>query len=1315
MSTRVVPELLPMLVVALLLAQAAVLAQSPEDDHANLPDDPRVLQGLPGFLENGGQVDPSVAFYAWTQGGGVALARGATIITLVDGDRGCNVRVGLSGAEDAMPEGADPLPGVTNLLLGDDPSGWRTGLRTYSRAIYRDAWEGIDLVYRVNGGQLKYELVVRPCADPDLIAMAVSGHADMRIDARGDLVIATVAGEVRDAGLLAFYADEPSATVDCAFRLLGDDGYSFWLGDYDRSRTLVIDPLVYSTFVGGGVGELEEPVAGIALDPAGRALVAGQTNTTDFPVTTGAFQTSNAGGETDMFVLRMAADGSDVEWATYLGGTNADFPYDIAVDGNGLPVVVGRTNSTDFPTTAGSYDPDHNGSDLEGFLLKLNGDGASLSFSTFLGGNMTDEITAVAIDGTDAIYLAGNTLSKDMPVTAGAAFPNHTGFSFDAFVAKVRSDGSAIEDLTYLGGTKWDVALTLDVDDSGAIYVGGETISTDFPATNGSFQDFLMNNLTRDGFIAKLAPGMDSLAWASYIGGLASDYVEFLHVDGNGSVYAAGDTESGDFPVTNGSFQMVLEGGTETFMLRMAANGSALEYATFVGGGDREYCEGFAVDDQGRALVVGSTLSPDFPTMSGVHQEAKMGQFDTFCFRLAYDGATPLYSTYLGGTNWDLANGVAMDGSGNAYIVGATDSTNFPTTTGAYQENHGGRVDVFITQLDLFLDTLRPTAVPGTDMIVDQHETVDFDGSASTDNVAVVNWTWEFHYNGTDHVFWGPTFSWTFDLAGKVYVYLTVADAVGLTDRQWVSVFVNDTELPVAIAPDHITAQQHWTVTLDGGASHDNVGVAVWRWSFHYGGEDVVLLGEKVEFTFDDAGLFDILLTVEDANGNADMDSLTVTVIDITAPVLVLDETDVVVGQHTRVVLDASSSTDNVHITNISWQFAYAGSPVVLYGFAPSFTFDRAGSYSVTVTAEDANGNRAFEEMRITVLDTTPPVAVAGSDVTIDQGDVVDLDATTSSDNVGIVDWEWTVTIGDEVSTFSGPRNAFTFTAAGLFTIILNVTDAAGNVDIDTFTVHVRDITPPQAVVAENMVVGQGDTVTFDGTLSTDNVGIVTYYWELSRGNVKETFHNATFDHEFTLVGIYRMVLQVFDGSGLSDTEELQIVVTDTEAPLADAGPDQEIELDGTVRFNGDNSTDNVNIIRWVWTFNYNQAQEELEGVEPSFTFELQGTYTVTLTVTDDAGNSHTDTMSVIVTSDEEVGGPGPISESNLLWIVLILVAVAIIVIAVVALRGRDGEPEKGDMGWAPTEEEKRSRDTKRDEGDEDGAATDGDGPPGVD
>jgi len=244
------------------------------------------------------------------------------------------------------------------------------------------------------------------------------------------------------------------------------------------------------------------------------------------------------------------------------------------------------------------------------------------------------------------------------------------------------------------------------------------------------------------------------------------------------------------------------------------------------------------------------------------------------------------------------------------------------------------------------------------------------------------------------------------------------------------------------------------------------------------------------------------------------------------------------------------------------------------------------------------------------------------------------------------------------------------------------------------------------------MVVGQGDRVIIDGTNSTDNVGIVTYNWELSMGTVKETFHGPVIDHNLTLVGTYRLILQVFDGSGLSDTDDLLFLVLDTEPPVPDAGYDQDIDLDGAARFDGTNSTDNIGIVSWVWTFNYNQAHKELDGSRSSFTFELQGTYVVTLTVTDDAGNTATDTLRVKVTSDDNGGGggggPGG-TEGSLLWIAVAVVLVLVVALVLVA-RSRGGEGKEDvdeDMGWAPTEEEKSARDDKGPKGVEEGDAGD--------
>ena len=212
-----------------------------------------------GFLENGGQVDDDrVRFYSWNPSGGIALADGGVIMTVVDGTAGlgANVVLEFDGASSSGAEGKDPLPGVTNILKGQDPSEWRKDLRTYREVVYPDLYPGIDLVYRLADGRLKYDLVLRPGSDISEFRVLVSGHEAMDIDPSGDLVIGTAAGPLRDGGLVAFYANDPGTTLDCAFDLLGEDAFGFSLGTYDRARTVVIDPVIYSTFVGGTAGEL---------------------------------------------------------------------------------------------------------------------------------------------------------------------------------------------------------------------------------------------------------------------------------------------------------------------------------------------------------------------------------------------------------------------------------------------------------------------------------------------------------------------------------------------------------------------------------------------------------------------------------------------------------------------------------------------------------------------------------------------------------------------------------------------------------------------------------------------------------------------------------------------------------------------------------------------------------------------------------------------------------------------------------------------------------------------------------------------------
>ena len=283
--------------------------------------------------------------------------------------------------------GHDELPGKSNYFIGNDPAKWRTNISTYAKVKYEGVYPGVDLVYYGNQGQLEYDFVVAPGADPGLVTLAFEGARDVHIDARGELVLGVEGGEVRQHKPVV-YQEVAGVKQEVAGRYVmkGTRQVGFRVAAYDPSRPLIIDPvLVYSTYLGGSGDEVGR---GIAVDGAGSAYVTGNTSSTDFPTTAGAAQTTFAGG-TDAFVTKLDATGSGLVYSTYLGGSGSDIGHGIAVDGAGSAYVTGITESTDFPTTAGAAQTTLAGV-VDAFVTKLNATGSGLIYSTYLGGSDDD-------------------------------------------------------------------------------------------------------------------------------------------------------------------------------------------------------------------------------------------------------------------------------------------------------------------------------------------------------------------------------------------------------------------------------------------------------------------------------------------------------------------------------------------------------------------------------------------------------------------------------------------------------------------------------------------------------------------------------------------------------------------------------------------------------------------------------------------------------------------------------------------------------------------------------------------------------------
>jgi hypothetical protein len=500
-------------------------------------------------------------------------------------------------------------------------------------AIYQTAGAARTRVaggYRLSDdGEIRFDVgsydVERPLViDPVLVYSTYLGGTDDEI---GSTAIASDADGFAYVAGLTESLDFPTAN---AFQPAAG-------GSVTDAFVAKLDPtgsaLVYSTYLGGS--SFDECTA-IVVDAAGSVVVAGRTSSEDFPVTAGAAQGTNGGGDMDAFVTRLDPAGSTLVFSTFLGGSNSDIAYDVALDAGGAVYVAGFTRSPDFPTV-GPVQPSLAGTRRDAFVTKLAADGQSILFSTYLGGSEDDAGHSIALDDEGSIYVAGYTESPDFPATANAVQPAFGGGTRDAFVAK----------LSLAGG----------------------------------------------------APGDDyEVAYCTFLGGSGADGSVFrnaLAVD-RGEAILVTTSASADFPVVN-ALQPAFGGFADVVVARLAADGGSLLFSTFLGGPGNDSGDGVVVDEQGNIVVVGFAHA-GFPTELPI-QASDAGNGAAFVSVLTGDGRLLLFSTFLGGSTTDRATGVAVDPRGRVYVTGWTRSSDFPVTAGVLQPALNGESDVFVAKL----------------------------------------------------------------------------------------------------------------------------------------------------------------------------------------------------------------------------------------------------------------------------------------------------------------------------------------------------------------------------------------------------------------------------------------------------------------------------------------------------------------------------------------------------------------------------------------------------------------------------------------
>ena len=599
-----------------------------------------------------------------------------------------------------------PLPGIVNYLKGRDPTQWRTGIRTYARVRYAAIYPGIDVVYYGNDGQFEYDLVVAPHADPAAARLGLEG-VGTTLDEGGDLQLALSDGRVLQLRAPVAYQerDGQRRAVEARYRLSAattGTEVSFAIAAYDPDLPLIIDPLVYSTFLGGG--GLDEGSA-VAVSAADEVFVTGrsQSSTTAFPTTVGAFDTSHNVDPFDAFVTRLNSTGTALVYSTFLGSSGGDSGEGIAVNAANEAFVTGSTGGgvSDFPTTVTAFDTSHNGGN-DGFVTRLNSTGTALVYSTFLGGSGSDYGKDIAVNAANEAFVVGFTADAvaDFPTTATAFDTSHNGRS-DVFVTRLNSTGSALVYSTFLGSSLDDYVGGIAINTADEAFVTGGTSDalTAFPTTAGAFDTrFFPGEAYTDAFVTRLNSAGTDLVYSTFLGALGLDEGLAIAVNAASEAFVTGITNKAaiDFPTTSGAFDTFHNGGVCVFVTRLNSTGSALVYSTFLGDGPGAGY-GLVVNGANEAFVTGYTIDAAFPTTVGAF-DSVLNSYDAFVTRLNADGTALVYSTFLGGSATDTGLGIALNAANEAFVTGRT-SDDFPTTVGAFDTARNGGGDAFVARL----------------------------------------------------------------------------------------------------------------------------------------------------------------------------------------------------------------------------------------------------------------------------------------------------------------------------------------------------------------------------------------------------------------------------------------------------------------------------------------------------------------------------------------------------------------------------------------------------------------------------------------
>jgi hypothetical protein len=681
------------------------------------------------FIENLGQIkNESVRFYANTFAGTVHITdKGDIVYNFLKTDggsqnkdvrqehpgsldrsivKGYAIKETIEGIENSDIDGIDATATRVNYFKGNKED-WTSNITTWNKVSFGKVYSNIDMELRAYGNNVEKLFTVHPKGKVSDIKMRVEGTEGIFVNRNGELEIETELGNIIMTKPEA-YQEIGGKMVQIAVnyvtsdkKLPGHDSkftYGFKVGEYDRTKNLVIDPLLASSFAGGSYDDMG---GSVAIDSSGNVFVAGYTNSSNYPTITGAYDVSY-NGDKDIFILKLNNTLGTLMASTYIGGSNNDRAFSMAIDTSGNVFISGYTYSSNYPATPGAYDTSRNDTVFcDVFISKLDNTLSTLLASTFIGGRFYDSASSIIIEPSGNVLITGYTMSVNYPTTSGAYDNAHNDSGQnDVFISKLNSTLSTLLASTFVGGNAGDSAEALVVDPSGNIFITGTTWSSDFPTTPGAYDPYY--SAEGDAFVSKFNSTLSSLLASTFIGGVSTNYGYDIAIDQSGNILVTGETyafPTPDFPVTTGAYDTSPNGKGDVFISKLNSTLNTLLASTLIGGVLNDNVRSMSIDQSGDVVIAGYSESGNYPTTPEAYDPSHNGGYDFYVSKLNSALNILQYSTYIGGTDADYAYSMAIDTAGDVFIVGSSNSAGYPTTPEAYDTTYTGGTDIIISKL----------------------------------------------------------------------------------------------------------------------------------------------------------------------------------------------------------------------------------------------------------------------------------------------------------------------------------------------------------------------------------------------------------------------------------------------------------------------------------------------------------------------------------------------------------------------------------------------------------------------------------------